>query len=1496
MSTHTPTIHEFSTGIYIEWLAGNRWRSKGFTGGWNNNTFGNKYGQVGIPAALDAAIRNKQFEVRAAEQEAAVVGRVVQRQGDPEIWAVVAVVSNAVDNRARGLPVWRYFCCVCTDLTNANLELIRLLGRLDAFNATYGGLPAFDPQTLSGNQSNLAQILPANRPTSEPKSAEYQDALNATNTVILPLVLDAGTCHSYYQLLSLASNIASVQNRFISWAWNVAEVEQPGAFVAIQMAAGFALRMRQAAAPVAAIAAGSDVAALAAVLQEFGRNQQVKEETVQKLDDLLRQDPGLKDPEILRQTYRQFGIEANKKDLKIFQLEQLVNPQQIRALTLWPVLDPQMLPEYQRWCGLFPQSTKQGQIPLVFERELKVLLPQFRNLEAVVGENVVWISWELFQKGKISGAELARQLTDTNSLFAPASDVVCQTLGKRLMQVEQECQQVRQRQVLAQNSELDQQNYFWSDVKSYLQEWSGKDDRQLAASGIYHPLFVTQGPVGQGGVNSSSQGWESWFNIVEGLLKAISVFRSLMNVQQILNRLPSPNHCSQKYSELLTFLDVLCRKPQYKPYFHDLNQFLKFALQPASISASESDRWLKAIGYVIKPIVGVFTLSMVVIVTYLTLVAPVFQALGKAWQGFVANFGSSTSSSGGGTSDPWSAFSVLFWGIVLFILAIVIIALVTSPSIQAKVSELFKGVNRAKWLTDTSFLLESLSKSGDNHENEKELKNTFNEMFQYAERFAQIEQNDLIQAIYTNFLHDCNQKTAIQRGDNDDYLLKHQLKVRFALAELIIFAGQKKFDTRINVIYPLFDRLRQYIWGNPWNLDFQVPGNVTLHQDLQHKALKEVNDFSKMWHRYLEKNNSEKIQNYLESMSIGLTRYIFIGLLEDKISKELAVVLVGLDSLLTPQHLLRSLAIDKNNYQQSLNRHLSKIWKPLCEGRNPAGTSENQFFRNGYTRISNVLRIVSSECNQDNESSLAIRTSQLADVFSDLWNVQSPQKIPNVLDRLIQDKPTRNSPIEIRCASNLKAALALAEESPTSPMPPASRFNTPGQNLPVQVNLAGQTMSTQNSSGSPAPVPTFNSGQIPWWNNLPSWLLTVIGTIAIAVMTVAFAFFFLVWLPQMSFLSQNSPDNVNGGSSQLTSEVVSNNQETFQKLKEELDPITDHPDDSVLAERIAQQERFGEQWTKTQASLIELWADENSWSEQNQKDLFEWVKELQRKSGLQEEKITGYLTTNDSLYRVLKRRTSRDIAIASPKPPTPWKFPDKSVLQEGDTKKDVAIVQEYLKAIRKLQFEREPPSDPGTFDSNTTALVKAFQTSQTKNPDTSDGEVGLTTWNNLRKEGLKKTVSGIRELLDQVNKSCSVSGGTLAILGSVKLEIDTLLPQATDPNQGKLINWDVISQETVNLADPGVKQAVYDFETALVRYKYPLVDVMEDPHDSSKSITIEAIPTLIFDQDSDYDKDTLYDLELGVRQQLKCWTGVEQSPFAPENNPVGMLPLIQPYS
>ena len=628
MSTHiptTPTIYEFSTGIDIEWLPDNRWCSKGFTVAWRNNTFGNTYGQLGIPAGLDAAIRNRQFEVRAPEPEVAVVGRVVQHQGDPEIWAVVAVVSNALDKCGRGLPLWRYFCCACNDLTNANLELIRLLGRLDAFNATYGSLPAFDPQTLSGNQSDLDQIHPANRPTSEPKTPQYLDALNETNTVILPLVLDSGTCCSYHQLLALAATIACYQNRLMSWAWNVADVWDPEVFVVLQMAAGHQLyristpsvgvvdghlstsSSLQQPSPVqkksSAIPPISALQNFEATLQQLSLESPVNPKTVAKLDQLLRQDPSINNPSVLRPIFKRLGVEANQRSFILYR-DRLTEPEQVRLITFWPLLDPQMIPEYWKWCNAFSSKSEQRQISQTFQNEIKPIVSQFPTLEVSVGEDLVMRGFTLLQEGKISGTELAQQLTDTNSLFAPAPDVLCQTLGKRLTQVAQECHLQIWGQIITQSAELVTDPY-WTELNNYIRQWFLKKN-DAARLGITHPLFVPQGSGGNGEA-LFSRGWNSWVNLREGFEKASEVFKLLGRLQQVLKALPTPIPCEKAYKELRAFLSVVCQKNALFSDFQPLQTFLNDALQPTT-PVNRFELRVRVIGYILKPIVGLLAL------------------------------------------------------------------------------------------------------------------------------------------------------------------------------------------------------------------------------------------------------------------------------------------------------------------------------------------------------------------------------------------------------------------------------------------------------------------------------------------------------------------------------------------------------------------------------------------------------------------------------------------------------------------------------------------------------------------------------------------------------------------------------------------------------------------------------------------------------------------------------------------------------------------------
>ena len=636
MSTHiptTPTIYEFSTGIDIEWLPDNRWCSKGFTVAWRNNTFGNTYGQLGIPAGLDAAIRNRQFEVRAPEPEVAVVGRVVQHQGDPEIWAVVAVVSNALDKCGRGLPLWRYFCCACNDLTNANLELIRLLGRLDAFNATYGSLPAFDPQTLSGKQSDLDQIHPANRPTSEPKTPQYLDALNETNTVILPLVLDSGTCCSYHQLLALAATIACYQNRLMSWAWNVADVWDPEVFVVLQMAAGHQLyristpsvgvvdghlstsSSLQQPSPVqkksSAIPPISALQNFEATLQQLSLESPVNPKTVAKLDQLLRQDPSINNPSVLRPIFKRLGVEANQRSFILYR-DRLTEPEQVRLITFWPLLDPQMIPEYWKWCNAFSPKSEQRQISQTFQNEIKPIVSQFPTLEVSVGEDLVMRGFTLLQEGKISGTELAQQLTDTNSLFAPAPDVLCQTLGKRLAQVAKDCHlQIRGR-LITPSVELVTDPY-WTELNNYIRQWFLKKN-DAARLGITHPLFVPQGSGGNGEA-LFSRGWNSWVNLREGFEKASEVFKLLGRLQQVLKALPTPIPCEKAYKELRAFLSVVCQKNALFSDFQPLQTFLNDALQPTT-PVNRFELRVRVIGYILKPIVGlllVFGIEVIVV-------------------------------------------------------------------------------------------------------------------------------------------------------------------------------------------------------------------------------------------------------------------------------------------------------------------------------------------------------------------------------------------------------------------------------------------------------------------------------------------------------------------------------------------------------------------------------------------------------------------------------------------------------------------------------------------------------------------------------------------------------------------------------------------------------------------------------------------------------------------------------------------------------------------
>ena len=953
----TPRIHEFSTGIYIEWLAGDRWRSRGFTGGWNNNTFGNTHGQGGIPPALDAAIRNDEFEVRAPEREVAVVGRVVQRQGDPQIWAVVAVVSNAVDNRGRGLPVWRYFCCVCRDITNANLELIRLLGKLETFKARHGFLPQFDPRSLSDQPIDFTQVPSALPPKNEPHSAAYDRALNATNTVILPLVLDAGTCHSYHQLLALAAATARAQGRLLSWAWNVTEVEQPGAFIAIQMAAGAVLRMRQAVAPVAE---GSDVAALAAVLQEFGRNNQVKAETVAKLDELLRRDPNLKDPEILRQTYRQFGVEANKQ-FKIFQPEQLINPQQIRVLPLWVLLDPKMWPEYQRWFVIFPSNTQQGKISQSFQQQLKaLLLPKFPDLAGAVGADVVWLGWQSLKEGKVSGAELAQQLTDPHSLFAPAPEVLCQTLGNRLQQLDTECRQLLRTRSTAPEAELVKDPY-WSDLKNYLLLWSNKNAHALVALGVAHPMFGSYNPGsgGRSGDGLFSRDLKSWFNWGEGWKNARYCFQRATSLENVLSQLPSPDRCRATYAELSKFLGNLSEKPAYSSAFKPCYNFLHAALQPATISVSWFDLVLKGLGYLLTPVVawvsvvivgggGLFLIALAI--------SRIFQVLFNLF-------------------NPLVIVIAVLYLLPLAFLILVIVAVL--PEITNAINGLFDSrvslqlPFSSSWPNRTTQLLDALDELPDlDNQEDKQWEKFWKKYTRFLIGLSLMESGNPDQRFHENRLKDIYATIEKKINEQEEVVYKQELEnlspeysalIRlkcFALLTIIpatysspkwvvrIFQiraylckafSDRKLTTDLGLLYSstffsdkvnkLLVDLGESTKTNILNLDTSTSEQQNFVQDLNEKAASEIKNFSVSLWTFLTKQNNKKSRECVHRLEMHLTAHLFTGLLDSRIEPDHVLPWIGPSKIVSPEALLNLLKHDRDFYKKILE---TVIYGGLC--------------------------------------------------------------------------------------------------------------------------------------------------------------------------------------------------------------------------------------------------------------------------------------------------------------------------------------------------------------------------------------------------------------------------------------------------------------------------------------------------------------------------------------------------------------------------------------
>jgi peptidoglycan hydrolase-like protein with peptidoglycan-binding domain len=292
-------------------------------------------------------------------------------------------------------------------------------------------------------------------------------------------------------------------------------------------------------------------------------------------------------------------------------------------------------------------------------------------------------------------------------------------------------------------------------------------------------------------------------------------------------------------------------------------------------------------------------------------------------------------------------------------------------------------------------------------------------------------------------------------------------------------------------------------------------------------------------------------------------------------------------------------------------------------------------------------------------------------------------------------------------------------------------------------------------------------------------------------------------------------------------ETIQTNHDTFSQLKSELRPITLGSDENFLAQKIASQETS----INAEDAIFQLS------SEESPQVLFDWIKAFQKASGLEE---TGKLTTEDPLYHVLKRRTSRDIAIDANYPFWLTGTPVVGSALKRLGYKSVEDFQEVRSALKRLGYKR----------------VEDFQSSQQLDADGIAGPGTQAKFKEVLKTNLNETIDSLKNLTQSIATDCNKTDNSL---------IPKLTQELTGSTDDNVLNWSEIIKENVDINGADVGK----FETAIVLYKYPI--------ESTPGTYIDPLPTLIKGQD---DSD-LYDLELGIRQQIKCWDGLSDPPPDP---------------
>jgi hypothetical protein len=201
-------IHEFSTGIQIEWTEDGNWVSKGFTGQYMNRT------SKTIPPAIEQAIENKAFAVAegSVDDVPTIIGRVVLDSS--QAWSVVAVVTRGRDDQNRKLAVYRFF-----------------------FTEGEGSLPTILTWLKQQQHENQPIIFdPLNsKAVNEPNYV--QESTRLTLPEFMPVrpqlpVLDPNQHYSLDLIHALAAKGATDRNP-IAWAYQVSALEKPSLFQVI---------------------------------------------------------------------------------------------------------------------------------------------------------------------------------------------------------------------------------------------------------------------------------------------------------------------------------------------------------------------------------------------------------------------------------------------------------------------------------------------------------------------------------------------------------------------------------------------------------------------------------------------------------------------------------------------------------------------------------------------------------------------------------------------------------------------------------------------------------------------------------------------------------------------------------------------------------------------------------------------------------------------------------------------------------------------------------------------------------------------------------------------------------------------------------------------------------------------------------------------------------------------------------------------------------------